>query len=371
MTLSILSEETVIRSQLRPRSTPYFSICIPQHNRTSFLLTALRRLLEQTFKEFEVCISDDASTDGRSGEIIEFLSDSGLQFVFARQETNQRYDGNLRSALSLAHGEYCILMGNDDCLAHPNVLANMHHAISNNQNIGVVTPNFADYTTGHVCRRVVASRIVKGSARTAISTFRNLAFVSGVAFRRDRVEANTSAEVDGSEMYQMFLGCRILAEGYDLLELAEPVVLKDIKIRGEEVDHYTRWPQVSPCPIVERKLPMAELAKVVYAGIRCSNSAEIARCATVAVLQILMFTYPFWILEYRRVQSWRYSAGVCLGMRPRNITQGMQLMWYQQCCIAAVYAVATISGLVCPIQVFDALRVRLHAFAKSVFRPDR
>ena len=51
------------------RARPYFSICIPQHNRTSFLIEALRTLDRQTFRDFEVCISDDASTDGREADL--------------------------------------------------------------------------------------------------------------------------------------------------------------------------------------------------------------------------------------------------------------------------------------------------------------
>ncbi|MDB9482187.1 glycosyltransferase, partial [Dolichospermum circinale CS-537/05] len=40
---------------------PFFSICIPQYNRTSFLIEACKVLAQQTFKNFEVCISDDQS----------------------------------------------------------------------------------------------------------------------------------------------------------------------------------------------------------------------------------------------------------------------------------------------------------------------
>ena len=52
----------------RTLENPTFSICIPQYNRTSFLLEALKTLNEQDFKDFEVCISDDCSTDGRESE---------------------------------------------------------------------------------------------------------------------------------------------------------------------------------------------------------------------------------------------------------------------------------------------------------------
>ena len=55
---------------------PYFSICIPQYNRSDFLLEALRSFSVQTFRDFEVCISDGGSTDGGFPSIEEFLNTS-------------------------------------------------------------------------------------------------------------------------------------------------------------------------------------------------------------------------------------------------------------------------------------------------------
>src|SRR5271154_4674407 len=110
--------------------SPFFSICIPQYNRTSFLIEACRILENQTFRDFEICISDDCSPDGRGEELQAFLRASGLRFVYRLQETNVRYDANLRSALALASGQYCLLMGNDDCLASPQTLEQFHAALA-------------------------------------------------------------------------------------------------------------------------------------------------------------------------------------------------------------------------------------------------
>src|SRR5437868_10033482 len=80
----------------RSASQPVFSICIPQFNRTSFLIEACRSIVAQNFVECEVCISDDASTDGRHLELLNFLESSPLSYVYRRQVRNLRYDGNLR-----------------------------------------------------------------------------------------------------------------------------------------------------------------------------------------------------------------------------------------------------------------------------------
>src|SRR4051812_12737947 len=105
---------------------PFFSICIPQYNRTSFLIETCRSLSVQTFRQFEGCISDDCSTDGREAELIAFLQQSGMAFVYRKQKRNSRYDGNIRAAIGLARGQYCFLLGNDDALASAETLARVH-----------------------------------------------------------------------------------------------------------------------------------------------------------------------------------------------------------------------------------------------------
>ena len=69
---------------------PLFSVCIPQFNRTRRLLLALDVLQRQTFRDFEVCISDDVSNDGMAGQLREFLDASTLRSVMVRQPGIQR-----------------------------------------------------------------------------------------------------------------------------------------------------------------------------------------------------------------------------------------------------------------------------------------
>ena len=88
---------------------PFFSICIPQYNRTSFLIEACRRLKTQTFDDFEVCISDDRPTDGREEELKATSDRLGLRYSYYVEEKNPPYDANLLRAIELASGRYCIL----------------------------------------------------------------------------------------------------------------------------------------------------------------------------------------------------------------------------------------------------------------------
>ena len=344
---------------------PFFSVCVPQYDRTSFLIEALRVLSMQTFRDFEVCISDDCSPDGRWQEIELALQEFGLRHVYYRQPRNLRYDGNLRGAIALASGRYCILMGNDDCLAGNDVLERLFELMRPHDDIGVVIPNYR-IPGGSAGQRVSLTRLVPGGPRTASRCFRNFSFISGVALRRDRAMAHATAQWDGSEMYQMFLGCRILSEGYDLLEVADTLVVQGIQVLGETVDSYAAAPRLDPCPIEERKTPLVQMGRLVFDAIRPHSAASVPRLALSIFLQILIFPYAFWIVEYRRVQSWRYSLGICIGMRPANLFTSMRLPWMTWLSVCVVYVSVTFAGLVTPISLFDSLRPRLYALAKSI-----
>lgn len=117
-------------------------------NRTSFFLECLRSLRAQTFRQFEVCISDDCSTDGREQEIVRFREDSDLSFAYRRRERNGRCDANLRSAITLARGESCLLLGNDYQLTRPESLDEYHRLLTAHVPVGVATCNFLDASSG-------------------------------------------------------------------------------------------------------------------------------------------------------------------------------------------------------------------------------
>jgi len=343
---------------------PYFSICIPQYNRTSFLLKLLQSLDEQTFDRYEVCISDDRSPDGRQDEVIKFLESSTLSYSFQVQPVNRRYDGNLRAALGLAQGTYCFLMGNDDALAGPDTLSKLKAKIERHGPADVVITDFEEYATEERANRIQQTKNYGSGPGVAAGHFRNFSFVSGVLLARDGVEEFATDAWDGSEMYQTYLGCRMIASGRNLLELEDVTVRSDIQIEGEEVDSYaTREKDLT---IKERRLPLSQLGRVVADAISPYTTAPQQRTLNEEILQqLLTYTIPFWLVEYRRVQSWRYSLGLALGMRPAILAKGLDLTPIQHFRIRGLYLATTIAGLLLPLPVFDALQSVLYQLAKS------
>jgi len=92
------------------------SICIPTYNRQNFLA----RLLDNCIKEttgienlVEVCVSDNGSTD-ETEKILKAYSKKSRLIRYRRNKKNLGFESNLVSVLSMAKGEYCWIMGDDD-----------------------------------------------------------------------------------------------------------------------------------------------------------------------------------------------------------------------------------------------------------------
>jgi glycosyltransferase involved in cell wall biosynthesis len=341
---------------------PFFSICIPQFNRTAYLLRALDSFGAQSFRDFEICISDDCSTDGRTCEIEARLRELRVPYKFHKRTENGRYDANLRTAIGLASGRFCLLMGNDDCLAHNFVLERLHETMSHHDNLGVVLMNYADFSTGKVIKRVFKNEIVRGGPRLASSTFRNFSFVSGVILGREPAQAFATNSVDGSEMYQMHIGSRMLAGGYDLLRYEQPDILKDIEIPGENaaigpVRQERKGIYVHVIPI------LAQFGRTAYTAI-APYTRQKGSASFLVFSQVYLFTYPFNILNYRRNRSWIYAFRAALGVQPRIVLRGLGVPLWQRVVMLVLYIAAMAGALIMPLAIFAALMDTQHQFAK-------
>jgi glycosyltransferase involved in cell wall biosynthesis len=344
---------------------PFFSVCIPQYGRTDFLLEAIATLSRQQFRDFEVCISDDKSPDGRQEEIVAALESTGLSYRFEVQKENRRYDANLRTAIGLAGGRYCFLLGNDDALVNEHALGRFHDLIEEYGPCGVVISNFQDYRTGSKVDRVHSTGNRGFGPDVAARHFRNFSFVSGIVLERRPAQAIATERWDGSEMYQTFIGCSLIAGGRSLLEIAEPLISKDISLPNLTVDSYATRPRVRPCPIVERVLPLAKLGRLTVDALRpYVSSNEQKRHNARIFRQLLIFTYPFWLFEYRHVQSWAYAAGIALGMRPQRSALDVEMTKGDRLIIQLCYFASTVVGLLAPRWLFNCARPLLYRLAK-------
>ncbi|GAB1543637.1 glycosyltransferase [Scytonema sp. NUACC21] len=114
---------------------PKVSVVVPAYNVSSYIEDTLRSLQQQSFKEFEVLIVDDGSTDNTAEIVKPYVKQD------SRFQLWQKQNGGLSSArnhgICHARGEYIALLDGDD-VYHPDKLANHVARLDNNPEVGVV-----------------------------------------------------------------------------------------------------------------------------------------------------------------------------------------------------------------------------------------
>ena len=93
---------------------PLVTIAIPTFNRASLLKDCVLAALSQTYQNFEILVSDNASTD-ETEEVLREFTDRRLRVV--RQKTNIGLLPNWNACLAEAKGDYIVFVSDDDRIA--------------------------------------------------------------------------------------------------------------------------------------------------------------------------------------------------------------------------------------------------------------
>lgn len=102
------------------------SVVIPVYNVKKYLRTCIDSVLNQSFRDFEMILVDDGSTDGCS-EICDEYGKKDTRIVVVHQRNGGLSDAR-NTGLSLAHGKYVTFVDSDDILM-PNMLELLHNLI--------------------------------------------------------------------------------------------------------------------------------------------------------------------------------------------------------------------------------------------------
>src|SRR5262249_32827538 len=97
------------------RSHPKISVCLPVFNGEPFLRAAIESVLNQTYENFELLISDDCSQDG-SPELLSEFSRLDKRIKVWRNEINQGLFANYNACIRRASGALLKFFAQDDLL---------------------------------------------------------------------------------------------------------------------------------------------------------------------------------------------------------------------------------------------------------------
>jgi len=127
---------------------PTVSICIPTYNRKGYLKETLDSVFAQTYKDYEVVIVDDGSTDG-TGEMIK---SAGYDVRYYWHE-NRGEAATCNKLIELAKGQYISFIHSDDLLT-PDAIERMVNVMNSESEDVIVYGNYIRIDEhGNICGR--------------------------------------------------------------------------------------------------------------------------------------------------------------------------------------------------------------------------
>lgn len=117
--------------------SPKVSVCIPVYNGSEYIAESIDSVLVQTYKDFELIVCDNCSTDNTE-EIVRSFNDSRIRYV--RNQKNLGGVGNANRCLELALGDYIYILHHDDCMM-PDNLERKVRLLDEHPDVGFVHSN--------------------------------------------------------------------------------------------------------------------------------------------------------------------------------------------------------------------------------------
>jgi len=94
---------------------PRVSVVVPAYNSVAFIEATIRSVLEQSFSDFELVVSDHSSTDGTWEALQQFTADPRVRL--SRLPSGGGGPANFNAVTDLASGQYIKLVCGDDLLS--------------------------------------------------------------------------------------------------------------------------------------------------------------------------------------------------------------------------------------------------------------
>lgn len=125
---------------IKLESKPKFSILMPTYNKAKYIGEAIESVLAQTFKDWELVIIDDGSTDGTENVVRPYLKDKRIIYLknpsnIGKVKTRNRL---VKESLADIFGE----LDSDDTLT-PTALSDMFNAHKKHKSVGFIYSQFA------------------------------------------------------------------------------------------------------------------------------------------------------------------------------------------------------------------------------------
>ncbi len=128
--------------------TPKISVIMSVYNGEDYLSEAVESVLNQTFRNFELIIINDCSTD-RTAEILSGFAAADERVKVHTNEVNLRLPSSLNKAISFARGKYVARMDADD-ISLPDRLEKQFQFMEENPEVALSSCRFMTLKNGFI-----------------------------------------------------------------------------------------------------------------------------------------------------------------------------------------------------------------------------
>lgn len=158
-------------------SPPFFSVCVPTYNRGHSLAESISSVLGQDFRDFELLICDNASTD-RTQEVVRSFADPRLRSLHWPELVSMYANHN--RCVDEARGQWIVFLHSDDVFP-PNYLSRLCDEIDASERAEIICN--AQYSDEHK----LALRLGDNDPLTVMSftVLMNGHSPSGTAYKRE------------------------------------------------------------------------------------------------------------------------------------------------------------------------------------------
>lgn len=137
---------------------PILSICIPNYNRADFLTKNLQLIAKQNHPNIEVVVCDDFSIEDIQMVVDNFRKNyPKVNLKYKQNSRNLGFDKNVLKTISLASGQYCWLLSNDDQIL-PGSIKKIIKTINRNPDTALFLVNYQRFDK--ILKKITAETMI-------------------------------------------------------------------------------------------------------------------------------------------------------------------------------------------------------------------
>ncbi|MBD7968898.1 glycosyltransferase family 2 protein [Paenibacillus gallinarum] len=200
----ISDKERIIQENTHFGFNPKVSIVVPVFNtQPNFLIEMIESVLNQTYRNLELCIFNGGSSDLKVKEVLDYYISKDNRIKVSEGINNGGISSNTNKALSMATGEYVALLDHDDIIA-PNAIFENVKAINLYDKAPDLLYSDEDKITENGLTHVEPHKKPDWSPDTLLS-YNYICHL--LVFKSDllKVTGNLNSKFDGSQDYDFIL----------------------------------------------------------------------------------------------------------------------------------------------------------------------